>query len=183
MGKNVRVTQSMSACVNAVRRAVCSCKSDAPCVIIMCGCPASGKSTLTTALSHADFDGRITSVICPDTLRGMMAGDKADQSMNRQVWQKAYFELDRLTSMDGTVTIFDATASHVRDRHSIVKASNGAHCIVVWVDTPVSACLDRNERRDRHVPETVIRRMHGNIALNPPTEDDFVDGVIVFRQR
>ena len=42
-----------------------------------------------------------------------------------------------------------------------------AYHVAIFVNTPVDVCKERNAKRDRVVPETVIDRMA--LSLNPPT--------------
>jgi predicted kinase len=52
---------------------------------------------------------------------------------------------------------------------------------VVWLDTPLSVCLDRNCRRpeNRIVPEEVLRAMYHKICSAPPTPAEGVSVKVV----
>lgn len=160
---------------------------DTPILVIMCGTPASGKSTVRTAISRARIGKRVPVVVCPDDIRKVINGNEADQSNGKEVWRCAYGDLDNALDMTGVIVTFDATSSHVRDRKALSEAGRkrGAVIVTVWCDTPLESCLARNDSRDRHVPREVITRMYRSIADNPPTrdEDGVSDFLIVLRPR
>jgi len=49
----------------------------------------------------------------------------------------------------------------------------------VFFDVPLEVCLERNRRRDRIVPEDVLRRM--SAKLRPPTFEEGFTKVVVVR--
>ena len=154
-------------------------------LVTLVGCPASGKSTVRAAITRLHMLGLICETICPDDIRMRMTGDATDQSANVAVWRYAIERLGTLLSMHGVMVIFDATASHVRDRRRLATEAHvhDAIAIEIWCDTPLEQCYERNDARERHVPRDVIRRMHSSISMNPPTGDQFADAVIVIRTR
>lgn len=154
-------------------------------LVTLVGCPASGKSTARAAIARTHAFGLVCETICPDDIRERMTGDASDQSANAAVWREATSRLDTLLTMHGVMVVFDATSSHVRDRRKLatVARSHGAIAIEIWCDTPLDQCYERNENRERHVPNDVIRRMHSSIGMNPPTGDQFADAVIVIKTR
>lgn len=156
-----------------------------PILVIMAGAPASGKSTIRTAIAHSLPEGRIVSAVCPDDIRRVTNGDEASQGNAPLVWRTAFDDLHRLLGMGRMMVLFDATASKPRDRRRLADAvhKHGGIAITVWLDTPLDECINRNEARDRVVPEEVVRRMHASLHANPPTKDGFVDHVVVLRQK
>lgn len=154
-------------------------------LVTLVGCPASGKSTVRAAIARSHMLGLVCETICPDDIRMRMTGDAADQSANAAVWREAMERLDTLLGMHGVMVVFDSTASHVRDRRRLAMAAhaNDAIAIEIWCDTPLEQCYERNDERERHVPMDVIRQMHSSINMNPPTDDQFADAVIVMKTR
>jgi len=69
---------------------------------------------------------------------------------------------------------FDATFALPQWREPWITAarSAGVPVEIVWLDTPLSVCIERNARRseDRMVPEDTMRAMHSKITSSPPTE-------------
>lgn len=159
---------------------------DMPSVLVtLVGCPASGKSTASAAITRSHLLGIPCARVCPDDIRKMATGDEADQSANASVWRHALKRIDGLLGMRGVIAVFDATSSHVRDRRRLADMAreHGATVVEVWCDTPLAECYERNDARERHVPNDVIRRMHSSIAANPPTGDGFADAVIAISPR
>lgn len=155
-----------------------------PILVIMAGAPASGKSTIRTAITRSVPGGRIVGGVCPDDIRRVINGDEASQENASTIWRTAFDDLHRLLGMEHMMVLFDATASRPRDRRRLADAvhRHGGIAVTVWLDTPLDECVRRDESRDRVVPVEVVRRMHANLHANPPTKDSFVDDVIVLRQ-
>ena len=67
----------------------------------------------------------------------------------------------------------DATNLTPHDRHSWIKLAKdfGYDIQAVYFDVPLEVCLERNQRRQRVVPEDGMRKMAAK--LKPPT---FVEG-------
>ena len=75
-------------------------------LIVMCGAPGSGKSTVAEAVAE-DF-GFV--IVCPDDIREELFGDASDQSQGWRVFQIAYERMrDGLLTDDVSGVIFDAT--------------------------------------------------------------------------
>lgn len=159
-------------------------RDDAPVVLVaMIGCPASGKSTAKSLLMASDCYGLNTMNICPDDIRQALTGDAADQSVNALAWKIATSKLHDSLSKKGNMVVFDATASHVRDRKRLHDAASQHDALFVelWCDTPLETCIQRNAQRDRVVPPQVLARMDASIRQNPPTDDTFADDIIVVK--
>lgn len=71
---------------------------------------------------------------------------------------------------------FDATFDLPWKREPYIQMAKKANVPVevVWIDTPLEVCLERNSKRtpDRQIPEDVLRAMHDKITKNPPSEDE-----------
>ena len=55
--------------------------------------------------------------------------------------------------------------------------ADGIKMIAVLVDTPLETCIERQNLRDRKVPEDVIRRMYWN--LQGPTKEEGWDEICI----
>ncbi len=141
-------------------------------LIVMCGIPGAGKSTYVEKLREEGFE-----VICPDDIRAELTGDPSDQSQNAKVFEIAYSRLENATEK-GFDVVFDATNVSVKARKEVLKHCNTGYTrIAVAVCTSLDEALRRNCKRERKVPEEVIRRMAANFSL--PTEAEGFDKVIL----
>jgi len=140
-----------------------------PTLTIMVGCPASGKSTIAKEI--AEKTGAV--VVSTDAIRGELFGDENCQDNPGRVFETAYKKIAELLAVVAKDVVFDATNLHKKDREAAVSRitylakSLGAFpvfkrdikLVAVLVRTDLETCLERNAKRDRHVPEDVIRRM------------------------
>ena len=131
-------------------------------VYIMVGIPGSGKSTLARSLGCR--------IICPDEIRKALSGDAADQTKNDEVFKLAYEELnDAITKQQDVV--FDATNLSERIRRKIItRCPAEAEIIALVKDVPFGVALERNNNRDRVVPEYAMKRMFKNFEYPLPCE-------------
>lgn len=125
--------------------------------IMMCGLPASGKSTLAKELS-IEYNATIFS---SDTLRAEWYGDESIQGDNT----KLFVELHRRIKdclKEGGNAIYDATNINYKQRMAFLNELKNIPCekICIVVATPYEECLNRNAQRERKVPEKVIRKMY-----------------------
>lgn len=140
-------------------------------VIVGIGIPGSGKTTLLKNLSQKY--GYV--YICPDDIRSEILGNALDQSRNNDVWKEAYKRLEDELSKGNTV-VFDATMANQRDRKIFIENAKkfGAQKIQgVYLDIPIEIARERNENRERVVPNFVLDRMSHNLEKMPP---DILDG-------
>lgn len=72
------------------------------------------------------------------------------------------------------VLYFDATFDLPFKREPYIRLARavGLPVEIVWLDTPLEVCIERNAARpaDRRVPEDTMRAMHAKILSSPPTE-------------
>lgn len=129
-------------------------------VTILCGLPASGKSTLATAM--LDWFPH-TVIVSTDRIRQELCGDESNQALNAEVFALATRRLHRHLS-DGWDVIVDATNLTAQERQRWIAAAReeGAVWHVVDIPTPFIVCLWRNWRRQRTVPFRVMWRMWKN---------------------
>lgn len=139
---------------------------DRPLMIMMCGLPGSGKSTYAKDMYTIPKIGKPV-IHSSDALRAEMFGDEATQGDN----QKLFAELHRRIKDDlrnGLDVIYDATNIKKRTRIQFLKELSQIKCepICIIMATTYEACVENNLRRERQVPEEVIKRMRMN--WNPP---------------
>lgn len=130
-----------------------------PALVLAVGAPGSGKSTWIGERFGP------TQVVCLDTLRGQLTDNESDlvatpTAVNIMRKIVAYRTFRRLT------TVVDATNAQCEHRTavSIVALKLGIPVVAVVFDTPVQMCIDRQQHRERQVPEHAIRRIHAQIT-------------------
>ncbi len=145
-------------------------------LIFLLGIPGSGKSAWANHLSQT-LGNRQVSIISPDNLRRKLFGATEIQGSWSRIWQQVLRET-RLALNLGKLVIYDATNTRCRYRRQTLacfRALGFGQITGVWLDLPLEVCLRRNQQRDRRVPETVIRNMHQDLQLTPPSLADGLD--------
>ena len=141
-------------------------------LILMCGIPASGKSTIADILSVYMNNAPIVSM---DGIREMLFGTRKCQKQGDLVYTLAVNKTIRLFQ-ECDIVIFDATNRTKKAREKLIEdIQTYYNCYVycIFVNTPVDIALDRNSNRDEsiQVPPAVIHRMYN--TLQPPTNDEY----------
>ena len=140
-------------------------------LILMCGIPASGKSTLAYNLSlHLDK----APIVSMDGIREEWFGTRKCQDKGWEVYSQS---LDDVIWYFSTyaIVIYDATNRSKKTRKQIVEdIQTYIDCDVycIFMNTPIDIALERNADRDEsiQVPATVIHHMYD--TLEPPTEKE-----------
>jgi len=149
-------------------------------VIVGIGIPGSGKTRVLKAF--AEKNGY--EYICPDDLRQELTGDAKDQSRNPEVWSIAKKQLKNLLEQNESV-VFDATFVDSEQRKDFLffARSSGADKIQgVFMDIPFEVAKERNEKRERIVPEQEMERMNALLHGAPPEITDGFDSLFVLNQ-
>jgi len=125
-----------------------------PLAIVVCGVPASGKSTLAAAVAEAARVPRISS----DLLRKRLAGirpttrasaERYSEQFNRATYAELGHRAAALAAAQGGVVI-DATFRRRADRDAFAAAFDGAAPLVfVECEAPVDVLRERAMRRER----------------------------------
>lgn len=141
-------------------------------LILMCGIPASGKSTIATILSACLNNAPIVSM---DDIRERLFGTRKCQKQGDLVYNLAVNRVIRLFR-DCDIVIFDATNRTAKARKQVIQniqtyADFDIYCI--FMNTPLDIALSRNSNRDEsiQVPPAVIHRMYN--TLQPPTNEEY----------
>ena len=126
-------------------------------LIVMCGLPASGKSTYTNWLA----ENGVFCAVCPDGIRGELYGDENIQGDGKRVFAIAHARIEDL-GKDGNNVVFDATNIDRKTRKDLVKKMRPYFDIIIckWFSTPLLTCKLRNAKRARQVPEEVLDSMY-----------------------
>lgn len=145
--------------------------------LIGIGIPGSGKTT--TLKKFAEKNDYI--YICPDDIRAELSGDPSDQTKNKEVWELTYKRAEAAIK-NGSTIVVDATFANPGQRKSFIEFLRNLGVSKIqglYVDTPLEVAKERNQRRDRKVPDFVLDRMHASITQNPPALADGLDSLII----
>lgn len=139
-------------------------------LIVMCGLPASGKSTYSQWLEESGVFKRV----CPDLIRKAFYGDENIQGDGKRVFETAYHDIKEYACL-GENVVFDATNTNAKRRKELVKEMRPYFGVIIckWFSTPLLTCKLRNAKRERQVPYEVIERMWENFQR--PTLDEGFD--------
>ena len=139
-------------------------------LIVMCGLPASGKSTYSQWLEESGVFKRV----CPDLIRKAFYGDENIQGDGKRVFETAYHDIKEYACL-GENVVFDATNINAKRRKELVKEMRPYFDVIIckWFSTPLLTCKLRNAKRERQVPYEVIERMWENFQR--PTLDEGFD--------
>ena len=149
-------------------------------LILMCGVPASGKSTVANNLAQ-HFEEQKAVVISMDAIREKWFGTRKCQDRGDEVYAQSVDDiLSAFESCD--VVIYDATNRTRKARRKLVETIYKYYdCAVycVFMDTPLEVALDRNANRDEsiQVPPAVIHRMFDTLETPREENEEYFDRV------
>jgi predicted kinase len=166
-----------------------------PRLLLLIGLPGSGKSSLARSIQHT---GGQVMIISTDAIRAKLFGNEAIQGEWSLIWRevKSQFEqavrrlqpdLFQLNSLQSDIiraAIYDATnakRSHRKEVITLARSTGFTQITAIWFDVPLSICLQRNQQRDRQVPNEVILRMSRQLSDAPPSLNEDVDGLIQYK--
>jgi predicted kinase len=152
--------------------AVVSPSSPKGTVVLAIGLPGSGKS--------AWFKRHNITPLSSDMLRALLFDDPAEQRFQDIVFSNLRAMLKARLIARRPVNYVDATNLTPHERQSWIKLGHdyGYEVQAVFFDVPTEVCLERNQRRDRVVPEDVMQRMAAK--LRPPAfEEGFTKITVV----
>ena len=131
---------------------------------LLVGIPASGKSTYAERL--ATVTGSV--ILSTDTIRAKLYGSESIQGSWSDIERELHKSIKHYTDLKVPV-IVDATHTKPEHRKPLLNLSSRIKWACYWLDADLSECLERNQTRSRTVPSHVIRAMHKQLKLTPPT--------------
>ncbi len=142
-------------------------------VVLAIGLPGSGKSSW--------FKRHNINPLSSDTLRQLLFDDPTEQRFQDLVFSNLRSMLKARLIARRPMNYVDATNLSTHDRQGWIKMARdfGYEVHGVYFDVPVEVCLERNQRRQRVVPEDVMRRMASK--LRPPTFEEGFAKITVVR--
>jgi predicted kinase len=147
-----------------------------PWLLITCGYPFSGKSTLARAVS--ELPGM--SLVAVDDQHAALgydiaAGDPGDREW-LQAYRAAYRKIDRELG-DGRSAVFDSVGFRRRDRDRArrIAGHRGARSLVIWLDVPADEArrrLDCNEANPTRTQVPIASFERIVAEFEPPDDDE-----------
>ena len=135
-------------------------------VVLAIGLPGSGKSTW--------FKRHKVLPLSSDMVRSLLFDDVREQRYQDLVFSNLRSMLKARLIARRPMNYVDATNLTPQERQHWIKLAKDYQYEVhaVFFDVPLEVCIERHQRRDRVVPEDVMRRMAAK--LKPPT---FAEGI------
>ena len=142
-------------------------------VVLAIGLPGSGKTTW--------FRRRGVTPLSSDLLRSVLFDDVEEQRYQGLVFSTLRSLLRARLIARMPWNYVDATNLSPRERRQWIHMARGFGYEVhaVFFDVPLEVCLERNRRRDRIVPEDVMRRMAAK--LRPPKFEEGFSKIVMVR--
>ena len=108
--------------------------------------------------------------ISSDEIRRLIADDPRDQSIHARVFATIRYLVRQRIAAGRPETYVDATHLTRWERLPYIRLAQRHHCEIeaLYFDVPVDVCIQRNQGRDRVVPDLAIIDMAR--GLQPPTE-------------
>jgi predicted kinase len=142
-------------------------------VVLAIGLPGSGKSSW--------FKRHNIRALSSDLLRDLLFDDPTEQRYQDLVFSNLRSMLKARMIARRPLNYVDATNLTPHDRHTWIKLARDYSYDVhaVFFDVPLEVCMERNQRRQRVVPEDAMRRMAAK--FRPPTFEEGFSKITVVR--
>jgi len=142
-------------------------------VVLAIGLPGSGKSTW--------FKRHNVTPLSSDMVRALLFDDVREQRFQDLVFSNLRSMLKARLIAKRPMNYVDATNLTPQERQHWIKLAKDYNYEVhaVFFDVPLDVCVERHQRRDRVVPEDVMRRMAAK--LKAPTFDEGFAKITVVR--
>jgi predicted kinase len=142
-------------------------------VVLAVGLPGSGKSSW--------FKRHNITPLSSDMLRALLFDDPAEQRFQDLVFSNLRSMLKARLIAHRPLNYVDATNLTPQERSNWIKLGKdfGYEVQAVYFDVPLEVCIERHQRRDRLVPEDVMRKM--SAKLKAPTFEEGFSKITVVR--
>jgi predicted kinase len=142
-------------------------------VVLAIGLPGSGKSTW--------FKRHNVTPLSSDMLRTLLFDDVREQRYQDLVFSNLRSMLKARLIAKRPTNYVDATNLTPNERQHWIKLAKdyGYEVHAVFFDVPLEVCIERHQRRDRVVPDDVMRRMAAK--LKPPSFEEGFAKITVVR--
>ncbi len=135
-------------------------------VVLAVGLPGSGKSSW--------FKRNNITPLSSDMVRVVLFDDPTEQRFQDLVFSTLRSMLKARLIARRPMSYVDATNLTPQERHNWIKLARdfGYEVHAVFFDVPLDVCIERHHRRDRIVPEDVMRKMSAKLKA-PTFEEGF----------
>ncbi|HEV2470176.1 MAG TPA: AAA family ATPase [Candidatus Sulfotelmatobacter sp.] len=142
-------------------------------VVLAIGLPGSGKSSW--------FKRHNVTPLSSDMVRALLFDDVREQRFQDLVFSNLRSMLKARLIAKRPMNYVDATNLTPQERQHWIKLAKDYNYEVhaVFFDVPLDVCIERHNRRDRVVPEDIMRRMAAK--LKPPAFDEGFAKITVVR--
>lgn len=150
-------------------------------IFILMGVPCSGKSFVANEMRE-EFPDAV--YLNADTLRKVMTGDISDQSQNNLVFRVFDYMLEYFMLLEKDIIIDNCNVKKsYRKKYIEAAKENGYEVLGIVLDTPLEICLERNEKRERKVPQEVIEKFDFMLRQNFPSKEEGFDNLDIIESR
>jgi selenocysteine-specific elongation factor len=145
-----------------------------PYLLILCGLPASGKTTTAKAIASLleDKHGITTMVISSDDFRNMLSYSSKGFNPERETSIKTLYEKAIATGLENGFLVISDDLNYYKsmrsDLRQIAKRS-GSDYDIVFIDTPLEKAVNWNQERGSPIPSSLIQDI--NQKFDPPKGD------------
>ena len=141
-------------------------------VVLAIGLPGSGKSSW--------FKRHNVVPLSSDMLRSLLFDDVREQRYQDLVFSNLRSMLKARLIAKRPMNYVDATNLTPQERQHWIKLAKdyGYEVHAVFFDVPLDVCIDRHQRRDRVVPEDIMRRMAAKLKA-PAFDEGFAKITVV----
>ncbi len=142
-------------------------------VVLAIGLPGSGKTTW--------YKRRGVTPLSSDLLRTILFDDITDQRYSGLVFSTLRSLLRARLIAKMPWNYVDATNLSAHERRQWIKMAKsfGYEAQAVYFDVPLAVCMERNSRRERHVPDDAMQKMAER--LRPPSFKEGFSKITVVR--
>jgi tRNA uridine 5-carbamoylmethylation protein Kti12 len=145
-----------------------------PYLLILCGLPSSGKTTISRNVASLleDKHGIRSMVISSDDFRDMLSYSSEGFKPEREIFVKALYDKAIATALEQGFLVVSDDLNYYKSmrsdlRHIAKRVSSDYD--IVFVDTPVEQAVKWNHERGSPIPSSLIEEI--NQKLDPPKGD------------
>ena len=132
-------------------------------LIMLIGLPASGKTSYAQKMKKRY--GEELEIISSDAIRKELFGSEEEQKYNDKVFNEV-FHRTKKSILKNKITIIDATNLSRKRRIAFLKQFNNCEKRATVFAIPFEVCCERNNSRERIVPQYAMDRMYR--SFEPP---------------